>query len=83
MGNISKFGLSKRGFLPSETPIKVIDSKNSAALSISELTNELPKLMLTNKLRTQINKFKPNDLDIDIQDFTNEELSLLFSQLSF
>ena len=38
--------------------------------------------MLTNKLRTQINKFKPNDLDIDIQDFTNEE-SLLFSQLSF
>ena len=42
MGNISKFGLSKRGFLPSETPIKVIDSKNSAALSISELTNELP-----------------------------------------
>tara|TARA_B100000242_G_scaffold144048_1_gene102611 strand:+ start:2686 stop:3852 length:1167 start_codon:yes stop_codon:yes gene_type:complete len=83
MQNISKFGLSKRGFLPSETPIKVIDSKSSAALNIHELANELPKLMLTNKLRTQINKFKPNDLDIDIQDFTNEELSLLFSQLSF
>ena len=60
MQNISKFGLSERGFLPSETPIKVIDSKNSAVSNISELTNELPKLMLTNKLRTQINKFKPN-----------------------
>ena len=42
-------------------------------MHISELTNELPKLMLTNKLRTQINKLKPNDLDVDIHVFVNVE----------
>ena len=61
MGNISQFGLSKRGFLPSKTPIRSINSKSSAVLHINELTKELPKLMLTNKLRTQINKLKPID----------------------
>ena len=43
MQNISKFGLSERGFLPSETPIKVIDSKNSAVSNISELTKSMMK----------------------------------------
>ena len=77
------FGLTKRGFLPATTPIKKIESQNLSVKNIGVLSQDLPKLMLTNQLRIQIDKLQPNELNIELDDYSTHELSLLFSQLSF
>ena len=83
MSILKTFGVSKNGFLPENIPSRFIKNQTTATTIINEISQELPKLMLTNKLRSKIDALSSNQLDLNIKNFNNDELSLLFSQLSF
>ena len=83
MSILKTFGVSKNGFLSENIPLRFIKNQTTATTIIDELSQELPKLMLTNKLRSKIDALSSNQLDLNIKNFNNDELSLLFSQLSF
>ena len=53
-----------RGFLPERQPSKNYSVKNSSLNLLTDIANDLPKLLLTGQLQNKINLLKDNELDI-------------------
>ena len=72
-------------FLSKTPPLRDYISKKKSLLNITEIANELPKLLLTNNVQNKINKLKVNELSIDIllKNKNEKEINLAMSHLSF
>ena len=72
-------------FLSKTPPLRNYISKKKSLLNITEIANELPKLLLTNNIQNKINKLKVNELSIDIllKNKNEKEINLAMSHLSF
>ncbi len=72
-------------FLSKTPPIRDYISKKKSLLNITEIANELPKLLLTNNVQNKINKLKVNELSVDIllKNKSEKEINLAMSHLSF
>ena len=72
-------------FLPKTPPLRDYISKKKSLLNITEIANELPKLLLTNNVQNKINKLKVNELSVDIllKNKSEKEINLAMSHLSF
>ena len=72
-------------FLSKTPPLRDYISKKKSLLNITEIANELPKLLLTNNVQNKINKLKVNDLSIDVllNNKSEKEINLAMSHLSF
>ena len=72
-------------FLSKTPPLRDYISKKKSLLNITEIANELPKLLLTNNIQNKINKLKVNELSIDIllKNKNEKEINLAMSHLSF
>ena len=55
-----------KGFLPTSNPKRNYSKTSSAPLNrLHEITSNLPKLLLTNKVTKVINSLKRNDLSVE------------------
>ena len=72
-------------FLSKNPPLRDYITKKKSLLNITEIANELPKLLLTNNIRNKIYKLNVNDLSIDIllKNKSEKEINLAMSHLSF
>jgi len=72
-------------FLSTTPPLRNYISKKKSLLNITEIANELPKLLLTNNVQNKINKLKVNELSIDVllKNKSEKEINLAMSHLSF
>ena len=72
-------------FLSKTPPLRDYISKKKSLLNITEIANELPKLLLTNNVQNKINKLKVNELSVDIllKNKSEKEINLAMSHLSF
>ena len=72
-------------FLSKTPPLRDYISKKKSLLNITEIANELPKLLLTNNIQNKINKLKVNELSVDIllKNKSEKEINLAMSHLSF
>ena len=72
-------------FLSKIPPLRDYISKKKSLLTIAEIANELPKLLLTNNVQNKINKLKVNELSVDIllKNKSEKEINLAMSHLSF
>ena len=72
-------------FLSKTPPLRDYISKKKSLLNITEIANELPKLLLTNNVQNKINKLKVHELSVDIllKNKNKKELNLAMSHLSF
>ena len=72
-------------FLSKTPPLRNYISKKKSLLNITEIANELPKLLLTNNVQNKINKLKVNELSIDVllKNKSEKEINLAMSHLSF
>ena len=72
-------------FLTKTPPLRSYILKKKSLLNITEIANELPKLILTNNVQNKINKLKVNDLSVDIllKNKSDKEINLAMSHLSF
>ncbi|GIS85440.1 MAG: hypothetical protein CM1200mP17_00080 [Woeseia sp.] len=74
------------GFLPINPPVREYHSPDTASLNrIQQLANNLPKMLLTDRVERTINALSEDDLDVsDLLDSNSEEeINLAMSQLSF
>ena len=75
-----------KGFLPIDEPLQGYSSINENSLTkLQELATNLPKLLLTDRLETNITMMSDDDLCVDslIQNGSLEEIKLSMVQLSF
>jgi len=75
-----------KGFLPIDEPMQGYSSINENSLTkLQELAANLPKLLLTDRLETNITMMSDDDLCVDslIQNGSLEEIKLSMVQLSF
>ena len=72
-----------RGFLPNEDPLRSVKNSSQATNLIANISSELPKLLLTNKIRPTIDKLDKDELSFSLDDYDQADLNLLFAQLSF
>ena len=72
-------------FLSKTPPLRDYISKKKSLLNITEIANELSKLLLTNNVQNKINKLKVNELSVDIllKNKSEKEINLAMSHLSF
>ena len=72
-------------FLPKKPPINTFNTKSKSLDLLQNIAAQLPKLLLTNKVQSKINKLKINDLSIDILIKNNKEkeINLAMAHLSF
>ena len=72
-------------FLSKTPPLRNYISKKKSLLNITEIANELPKLLLTNNVQNKITKLKVNELSVDIllKNKSEKEINLAMSHLSF
>ena len=72
-------------FLSKIPPLRDYISNKKSLLNITEIANELPKLLLTNNVQNKINKLKVNELSVDIllKNKSEKEINLAMSHLSF
>ena len=72
-------------FLSKTPPLRNYISKKKSLLNITEIANELSKLLLTNNVQNKINKLKVNELSVDIllKNKSEKEINLAMSHLSF
>tara|TARA_B100000614_G_scaffold146633_1_gene130263 strand:- start:334 stop:1482 length:1149 start_codon:yes stop_codon:yes gene_type:complete len=54
-----------KGFLPERQPSKNYSIKNNSLDLLTDIANDLPKLLLTGQLQNKINLLKDNELDIN------------------
>ena len=75
------------GFLPINPPLKEYHSSSafSSLLRIQEVANNLPKLLLTDRVERTINSLSKDDFDVSelLDKNSEEEINLAMSQLSF
>ena len=74
-----------QGFLPQKVPSKSYSVQSESCDRIQEIASNLPKLLLTGKVQSAINKLSPKDLSIDdlLINQASQDLRLAMSHLSF
>ena len=74
-----------QGFLPQKVPSKSYSVQSESCDRIQEIASNLPKLLLTGKVQSAINKLSPKDLSIDdlLVNQASQDLKLAMSHLSF
>jgi indoleamine 2,3-dioxygenase len=74
-----------QGFLPQKVPSKSYSVQSKSCDRIQEIASNLPKLLLTGKVQSAINKLSPKDLSIDdlLINQASQDLKLAMSHLSF
>jgi indoleamine 2,3-dioxygenase len=71
------------GFISSEQPLRYLNDKNQDEQNLEDLACSIPKLLLTNKIRKQIDKLPDSFFSHDLSKYSEEELRLLNVQFSF
>jgi indoleamine 2,3-dioxygenase len=74
-----------QGFLPQKVPSKSYSVQSESCDRIQEIASNLPKLLLTGKVQSVINRLSPKDLSIDdlLINQASQDLKLAMSHLSF
>ena len=74
-----------QGFLPKKVPSKSYSVQSESCDRMQEIASNLPKLLLTGKVQSTINKLSPKDLSIDdlLINQASQDLKLAMSHLSF
>jgi indoleamine 2,3-dioxygenase len=74
-----------QGFLPQKVPSKSYSAQSESCDRIQEIASNLPKLLLTGKVQSTINKLSLKDLSIDnlLINQASQDLKLAMSHLSF
>ena len=74
-----------KGFLPKNAPAQSYSIDSQSCSRIEEICNNLPKLLLTGKVQTTIDKLSKKDLSIKelLVNQMGQDLKLAMSQLSF
>ena len=74
-----------QGFLPQKVPSKSYSVQSESCDRIQEIASNLPKLLLTGKVQSAINKLSSKDLSIDdlLINQASQDLKLAMSHLSF
>ena len=74
-----------QGFLPQKVPSKSYSVQSESCDRIQEIASNLPKLLLTGKVQSSVNKLSPKDLSIDdlLINQASQDLKLAMSHLSF
>ncbi len=74
-----------KGFLPEEVPSKNYSINNTSLNLLTDLANDLPKLLLTSQLQNNIDQLKHNELDINdlLINKKPSDLNLAMRHLSF
>ena len=72
-------------FLPKKPPINSYKTRSKSLNLLQNIAAQLPKLLLTNKVHSKINKLKTNDLSINIliRNRKDKEINLAMAHLSF
>ncbi len=72
-------------FLSKTPPLRNYITKKKSLFNITEIANELPKLLLTNKIQNNIYKLNVNDLSVDtlLKNNSVKEINLAMSHISF
>ena len=52
-------------FLPKKDPVFEYKSPSKSLIRIADIASQLPKLLLTGRVQSSINKLKPNDLSVN------------------
>jgi indoleamine 2,3-dioxygenase len=71
------------GFISSEQPLRYLNDKNQDEKILEDLACSIPKLLLTNKIRKQIDELPDSFFSHDLSKYSEEELRLLNVQFSF
>ena len=79
--NLDKKGFN--GFLPDTEPLYHIDCSNADVAKLKDLSLAIPKLLLTNKIRSQVDKLPSSFFSHDLSIYKEEELRSLNVQFSF
>ena len=79
--NLDKKGFN--GFLPDTEPLYHIDCSNADVAKLKDLSLAIPKLLLTNTIRSQIDKLPSSFFSHDLSIYKEEELRSLNVQFSF
>jgi len=74
-----------QGFLPQKVPSKSYSVQSESCDRIQQIASNLPKLLLTGKVQSTIDKLSPKDLSIDdlLINQASQDLKLAMSHLSF
>ena len=83
---ISNLSLDKEnvhGFISSDQPLRYLNDKNQDEQILENLACSIPKLLLTNKIRKQIDNLPDSFFSHDLSKYSEEELRLLNVQFSF
>ena len=74
-----------QGFLPKKMPARSFSIPSESCARIEEICNNLPKLLLTGKVQSTVNKLSKKDLSINelLINQMGQDLKLAMSQLSF
>ena len=81
--NLSLDKENVHGFISSEQPLKYLNDKNQDEQILEDLACSIPKLLLTNKIRKQIDELPDSFFSHDLSKYSEEELRLLNVQFSF
>ena len=71
------------GFISSDQPLRYLSDKNQDEQILEDLACSIPKLLLTNKIRKQIDELPDSFFSHDLSKYSEEELRLLNVQFSF
>ena len=71
------------GFIGSDQPLRYLNDKNQDEQILEDLACSIPKLLLTNKIRKQIDNLPDTFFTHDFSKYSEEELRLLNVQFSF
>ena len=71
------------GFIGSKQPLRYLTDKNKDEQTLEDLAVAIPKLLLTNKIRHQIDKLPHDFFSHDLNKYSEVELRLLNVQFSF
>ena len=72
-----------QGFIGSNQPLRYLSNKNEDEQILEDLACSIPKLLLTNKIRKQIDNLQYTFFSHDLSKYSEEELRLLNVQFSF
>ena len=71
------------GFIGSKQPLRYLTDKNQDEQTLEDLAVAIPKLLLTNKIRHQIDQLPEDFFSHDLNKYSEVELRLLNVQFSF
>ena len=81
--NLSLDKENVHGFISSDQPLRYLNDKNQDEKILENLACSIPKLLLTNKIRKQIDNLPDSFFSHDLSKYSEEELRLLNVQFSF